>query len=86
MKIIFEKQATKDFLSFDKALQEFFRKHINKLSSMPPRRHLRFGLPFHVENVTKQARFVFAEENDTLYVIRCFASHKEYERWYQSFI
>lgn len=86
MKIIFEKRATDDFLSFEKALQEFFGKHIDKLSKMPPRRHLKHGLPFHVENVTKQARLVYNESGDTLYVIRCFATHKEYERWYQSFV
>lgn len=85
MKIIFGKQATEDFLSFDKTLQEFFRKHIDKLSGMPPRRHLKHGLPL-VENVTKQARLVYNESDDTLYVIRCFATHKEYERWYQSFV
>jgi mRNA-degrading endonuclease RelE of RelBE toxin-antitoxin system len=85
MKIIFEKRATDDFLSFDRQLQEFFRKHIDKLQNMPPRRHLRYGLPFHVEEVTKQARLVYNEEGDTLYVIRCFATHKEYERWYQSY-
>ena len=33
----------------------------------------------------RQARFVCKEEGSALYVIRCFATHKEYERWYGSF-
>jgi len=52
---------------------------------MPPRRHLRFGIPYHVEDVTKQARLVYDIRKDTLYVVHCFATHKEYEKWYKSF-
>ena len=85
MKIIFEEQARKDFDSFERKLQEFFRHHLAKLQGMPPRRHMKHGLPWHVEDVTKQARLVFNERDDTLFVIRCFATHKEYERWYQSY-
>ena len=85
MKIILEEQAQKDFNSLEKALQGFFRRHIDKLQGMPPRRHMRHGLPWHVEDVTKQARLVYNERGGTLFIIRCFAAHKEYERWYQSY-
>ena len=85
MKIIFEEQAQKDFNSLEKRLQEFFRHHIDKWQGMPPRRHMRHGLPWHVEDVTRQARLVYNERGDTLTVIRCFATHKEYQRWYQSY-
>lgn len=85
MKIIFKEQAQADFQSFDKQLQTFFQKHLDKLERMPPRRHMKFGLPWHVEEITRQARLVYNEKEDTLYVIRCFATHKEYERWYNSF-
>ena len=52
---------------------------------MPPRRHMGFGVPYNVEDVTKQARLVYNENENTLSVIRCFATHKEYEKWYKTY-
>ncbi|MCC7552043.1 hypothetical protein KO317_00050 [Candidatus Micrarchaeota archaeon] len=86
MKVIFLPQARKEFLSLDKRLQSFFIKHIEKLEKMPPRRHMKYGIPQCVENVTRQARLVYEEEKDILYIHHCFATHKEYEKWYRSFI
>ena len=85
MKIILEEQAQKDFNLLERTLQGFFRHHIDKLQGMPPRRHMRHGLPWHVEDVTKQARLICNERDDILIIIRCFATHKEYERWCQSY-
>ena len=85
MKILFHDDALKDLQSFDKTLKGQFARHIEKLSKMPPRRHMRFGLPFHVENITKQARLLYNERGECLYVIRCFGTHKDYEKWYRSF-
>lgn len=62
-----------------------FVSHIEKVARMPPRRHLRFGLPVYVENVTKQARLIYRIESDKLHILRCFQTHKEYEKWYNSF-
>lgn len=55
------------------------------MKTLPPRRHLKFGLPFWVENVTQQARCVYAIEGNIVHIARCFATHKEYENWYKSF-
>ncbi len=85
MKVIFHGEALKDFQSFDRMLKGHFARHIEKLSKMPPRRHMKFGLPFHVETITKQARLIYNERGDCLYVVRCFSSHKDYEKWYRSF-
>jgi hypothetical protein len=85
MRVIFHEDALRDLRSFDKALRQHFARHIEKLSKMPPRRHMKFGLPYHVENITRQARLVYNERGECLYVIRCFGTHKEYERWYVSF-
>lgn len=85
MKIVFSETAEKEFDSADQDLRKLFLKHIEKIVSMPPRRHLRFGLPFNVEAVTKQARLVYNIEEDICYVLHCFKNHKEYERWYKSF-
>ncbi len=59
---------------------------MEKLSQFPPRRHLKAGVPLYVEEVTKQARLIYDIEKETLYVVRCFATHKEYEKWYKSFV
>lgn len=78
-------ESKSDMKAFERKLQGFFITHVEKLCRMPPRRHLKHGLPFFVEDVTKQARFVYIEEGDFLRVIRCFPTHKEYERWLNSF-
>lgn len=86
MEIIYSEKALKDLESLDKKLQSFFIKHIEKLEKMPPRRRMKYGIPQCVENVTRQARLVYEEGKDTLYIHHCFATHKEYEKWYRSFI
>lgn len=85
MDVIATPKANEDLEKIDSALHQFFLKHFKKLETMPPRRHLRMGLPFCVENVTDQARFVYKIEGNTILITRCFATHKEYEKWYRSF-
>ena len=85
MEAIFTEQGRKDFLALEKSLQKFFQDHINKLAAMPPRRHMKFGVPYHVEDVTRQARLVYEIEGETMFITHCFATHKEYEKWYNSF-
>ncbi|MEW6329679.1 MAG: hypothetical protein AB1468_06240 [Candidatus Micrarchaeota archaeon] len=85
MKIYFSEKARDDFSGMDKQTRKIFWAHINKFSSIPPRKHLRFGIPFFVEKVGKQGRVVFSFDKDELIVIRCFTTHKQYEKWYNSF-
>ncbi|OIO21936.1 hypothetical protein COV61_04725 [Candidatus Micrarchaeota archaeon CG11_big_fil_rev_8_21_14_0_20_47_5] len=85
MRVVLSDAAEEDIKAFDKQLKQFLKAHLIKISQMPPRRHLKHGLPFFVEEVTKQARFVYREEEDSFLVLRCFATHKEYERWHQWF-
>lgn len=77
--------ALKDLEQMDATLKKFFVKHIEKVASMPPRRHMRFGLPWHVEDVTKQARLIYSEDDEHIEIIRCFSTHKEYEKWYKTY-
>ena len=86
MKAFFSEKAEKELDDTDKKVRELFLKHVEKMLKMPPRKHLRFGLPFNVESVTKQARLVYQIENEKLYILHCFKNHKEYEKWYKSFI
>ncbi|VVB99261.1 Uncharacterised protein [uncultured archaeon] len=46
---------------------------------------MKCGLPYLVEEVTKQARIIYQAESDKLFIFRCFANHKEYEKWYKSY-
>ena len=85
METFFSEDAESDLRKMEKKLQEFFVKHAEKLAGMPPRRHMRFGIPLNVENVTEQARMVYCIlDGEKLFVSRCFATHKEYEGWYRS--
>ena len=77
MKIIISENAEKELLALDKKLIEIFKKHIEKITQVPPRKHLKFGLPFNVESVTKQGRIIFQIEENTLYILHCFSTHKE---------
>lgn len=85
MELIFSEKAESDLDEMDNAIRKLFKKHFEKIIQITPKRHLRFGLPFFVEEVTRQARLVYDFQNDTCQIIRCFATHKEYERWYKSY-
>ncbi|MFA6214345.1 MAG: hypothetical protein WC717_03640 [Candidatus Micrarchaeia archaeon] len=85
MEIDWSDESKADMKAFERKLQGFFLSHSEKLARMPPRRHMQHWLPWNVEDVTKQARLVYLADGDILRVIRCFATHKEYERWYQSY-
>ncbi len=86
MRLEIHDEAKEDLRSFDKQLQLFFMHHIEKLIEMPPRKkHMKYGIPFHKEDVTKQARLIYAIENEIFIIVRCFATHKEYEKWYKTY-
>ncbi|MDD5336937.1 MAG: hypothetical protein PHS02_00450 [Candidatus ainarchaeum sp.] len=84
MEIRISEKAERDLDAMDRYERKSFMKHIEKISALPPRRHLKFGLPFNVEQVN-QGRIIYNIESGTMYVLRCFPTHKEYEKWYQSF-
>jgi hypothetical protein len=84
MEIKFFEPAEKDLDAMDDATYRLFDKHTDKISRMPPSRHLKFGMPFNVEELG-QGRIVYNIKNETLYIIRCFRTHKDYEKWYKSF-
>ncbi|MFH1240416.1 MAG: hypothetical protein V1672_04310 [Candidatus Diapherotrites archaeon] len=77
--------AEKELEKIVNPLNKQFGKHIEKIASNETSRHLKHGLQYFTENVTKQARIVYYFEEKTIYVMHCFKNHKEYERWYKSF-
>ncbi|MBI5553725.1 MAG: hypothetical protein HY917_03205 [Candidatus Diapherotrites archaeon] len=85
MQVIFSPRAQKELNEFDADLRKLFFRHVDKVALAPDQRHMRFGLPFYVEEVTRQARLIYNFEGGNLFILRCFGTHKEYERWYKSY-
>jgi mRNA-degrading endonuclease RelE of RelBE toxin-antitoxin system len=82
MEINLSEQAVDDLDRMDNTSYQFFIKHLDKIAQMPPRRHLKYGIPFHVDEVG-QGRIIYQITEDTLFIIRCFTDHKDYEKWYR---
>ena len=85
MELIFSDSALKELADLEQELKSQFVRHLEKMEDSPPRKHMKYGIPCHVEKVTKQARIVFNIKGTRIYILHCFASHKEYERWYKSY-
>jgi mRNA-degrading endonuclease RelE of RelBE toxin-antitoxin system len=83
--IILTEKALDDLKRVSKGLETIFLKHFDKIKSMPPRRHMKHGIPFHVENVTAQARIIYYVEEEKIVVTHCFSDHKSYEKWFRSY-
>lgn len=85
MEVVFAENAVREFERFSRDLQILFLSHFEKIQFMPPRRHMKYGIPFHVEKVTRQARIIYEIREQKLYILHCFADHKDYEQWYNSY-
>ena len=83
MKVEIGEQAKSDLKKMERAQLIVFGKHIDKMADNPPGRHMKHGLPYFVDEVG-QGRIVYRTVNDTIFVLRCFNSHKDYEKWYKS--
>ncbi len=83
MKVEIGEQAKSDLKKMERAQLISFGKHIDKIADNPPGRHMKHGLPYFVSEVG-QGRIVYRAVNDTIFVLRCFTSHKDYEKWYKS--
>lgn len=85
MNLVFSDSAKKELESLPQDLTALFLKHLEKMQETPPRKHVKHGIPCHVQKVTKQARIIYDIEGDDIYILHCFGGHKEYERWYNSY-
>lgn len=83
MEVVYSEHATKALFKMSRVQQIEFLGHVEKMMEMPPRKHLRFGHPYNVEKVG-QGRIVYQIEDEVMFITRCFATHKEYEKWYKS--
>ena len=85
MELVFSESARKELANLPQDMKLLFLVHLEKIHARPPRKHMKHGIPCHVENVTKQARIIFDLHEDRAYILHCFTSHKEYELWYSSY-
>ena len=66
MEAAFSENAEKELDGMEPELRKVFFSHVEKILGMPPRRHMKFGLPFNVDNVTRQARMVYNVEGSEM--------------------
>lgn len=85
MELIFSEAARKELADLEHELISQFIRHLEKMQETPPRKHMKQGIPCHGELVTRQARIVYNIKRTQIYILHCFATHKEYERWYESY-
>jgi phage-related protein len=85
MQLVFSDSAKRELENLPQELIALFLKHLDKIQEMPPRKHMKHGIPCHVEKVTKQARIIYNIEGGDIYILHCFGGHMEYERWYSSY-
>jgi len=84
MSAIYNAEALRDLKKMDPVKAGVFVKHVQKISGMPQRRHLKFGLPFLVDEVGG-GRLIYTYEGDDIRVVRCFSNHHDYEKWYKAY-
>lgn len=81
-KIQYDEKFFKSLEQLPKELQELFYKKIEKIKREElSRKHLQYGCPYFTEKITTSARLTYKINKDLLIFNRCFANHKEYERW-----
>jgi hypothetical protein len=85
MELIFSDSAKQELENLPQDMKAVFLTHLEKIHFRPPRKHMKQGIPCHVEKVTKQARIIYDISEDRTYILHCFTSHKEYEHWYNSY-
>jgi mRNA-degrading endonuclease RelE of RelBE toxin-antitoxin system len=60
MQLVFSDSAKKELENLPEELIDKFLKHLEKMQEMPPRKHMKYVVPCHVEKVTRQARIIYA--------------------------
>jgi len=85
MELVFSDSAKKELAGLPLDTRSLFLLHLEKLSLRPPRKHMKHGIPCHVEKVTKQARIIYSIGEERTIILHCFATHKEYEHWFNTY-
>ena len=59
MKLVFTGSAKKELEDLPQELAALFIAHLEKMQDMPPRKHMKYGIPYHTEKATKQTRIIY---------------------------
>ena len=78
-KVIISDEAMQEFRVLDNSLKGIFAKHLIKLESIFPKKHLKNGLPYFIEKVGS-GRIICRVEGEKIYIGHIFKNHKEYEK------
>ena len=83
MEIIITDNADDDLGNMESSIRIRFDKHILKIATQRP---TRFFKNHNIEQVGDQGRIIYQVDlkDDVLYILRCFATHKDYEKWCNS--
>lgn len=86
MHVIFKDKALKELKKMDRSEQVLFYKHVKKIMETGPRKHLSYNVSAFVDEVVQgRIAYQWEDKDETLYILRCFVDHKEYEKWYNSY-
>ncbi len=85
MALIVSISAKKELENLSPDLRVLFLKHLEKIQTKPPRKHMLHGVPCHVEKVTKRARIIYYIKDNRTYILHCFTNHKNYEHGHKSY-
>ena len=78
----FQEDARKHLLAMDFSVREKLIRKIARMENEPPGRHLRFGLPYFVEQLGQYRIAYTCDEKKGEKIIHFVGDHKEYEKWY----
>ena len=85
MELIFSEAARKELADLEQELKSQFIRHLEKMQEAPPRKHMKYGTPCHVEKVTRQARIIYNIKGTQIFILHCFNTHKKHERLHKSY-
>jgi len=83
VEIIITDNADEEMGNMGSSTRIRFDKHILKIATKRP---TRFFKDHNIVQVGDQGRIIFQVDlkDDVLYILRCFSTHKDYEKWYHS--
>ena len=85
MEFVFSDLAEKDLANLYQDMKAVYLIHLEKIQSLVPSKHMKYGIPCYGEKITRHARTIYKISEKQNYILLCFSCHKEYELWYNSY-
>lgn len=81
-----QEDAKKQILELDFSIREQILKRIKRMESGPAGRHLKYGLPYCIEEIGQYRIAYTSNEQSKEKIIYFVGNHKDYEKWFKQFI